>query len=133
MKIFTKSAIAGVVVLSVAAAYLERDNFASYPAIPTHAMPNPNGFAYFAKAGTAILGDLGKAGADGDVAIGLHSGKLTLQQKEAVLQAVAPDLKLLHEGIGLPYESPPIRSWKQTTPYLSKYRPEWDAHHFPGS
>ena len=123
----------GAILLTVALAALgtfwwRQVNTTPVIAIPTPTMPAQNAFDYFNAAASAEVMRNSVSYAV-ETRPPLHNqppGSLyhiySPQQKVALVQANVPALKMIRQGLALPYQNPPIRSFSTPMPYYIKFR-----------
>lgn len=82
--------------------------------VPEPTMPGPNGFDTFVRAGSLADSSLGKTD--------LTSPDVSIDQKHIAVVENWETLRMLREGLALPYMAPPPRSFNAGMPYFASFR-----------
>ena len=119
----------GAVLLTVALASLgslwwNQTSAQPFVSVPTPAMPAHNAFGVLLDAAGAETGDPDDAMSTPppQPIPGSPWRYYPPAEKAALVRANATALTLLHQGLALPYQNPPIRSFNTTLPYYARFR-----------
>lgn len=112
--------IAGVLALFVGVRWGIGNQDPNIP-VPMPPMPNPNAYTIFLQAARLVREpkQLDKAFAP---ASGRNAPSVTLAEKERLVNENEPAFRLVEQGLSVPYQAPPIRSFSQLMPYLGEFR-----------
>ena len=122
----------GAIVLTVALAALgsfwwRQINATPYVAVPTPVLPAQNAFGYFNAAAAAEVQRNSVAYAIASQhpphpPLGSLDRPYSAREEAALVQANGPALKIFRQGLPLPYQNPPARSFSTFMPYYASFR-----------